>query len=229
MALVIAHRGASAGEPGNTLEAFERAIAVGADMLEFDVRRTRLGELVVFHDPLAHGVPLSRLSRAEIGARMGRTPPLLVEVLELAAGRVGLDVELKEGGYAADVLALLGERVALDGGDDLLVTSFHSRVLGDVRRERPGVRTGLVLGIVNAGSIAPIPRAVRCGASAVLLRRRFAEKGLLARAADAGLDAMVWTVNDDAGLRRHLTDPLVTGVITDVPERAVALRQRVVA
>jgi glycerophosphoryl diester phosphodiesterase len=219
--LVIAHRGASAGRPGNTLEAFERAIGVGADMIEFDVRRTRLGELVVFHDPLVHGLPIARLSREEIGARTDRTPPLLDEVVELAAGRVMLDVELKEGGYVAQVLDVLDGRVERD---ELLVTSFHTRVLQDVRRHRPQARTGLVLGISNAGSVAPVARARRCGARCILLRRRFAERGLVERAHAAGLQPMVWTVNDDEGLRRHLGDPHVAGVITDVPERAVQLR-----
>ena len=48
--IVIAHRGASCDEPENTLAAFERAIGVGADYVEFDVHASCDGGLVVFHD-----------------------------------------------------------------------------------------------------------------------------------------------------------------------------------
>jgi glycerophosphoryl diester phosphodiesterase len=219
--LVIAHRGASAGRPGNTLDAFAGAIEAGADMLEFDVRRTRDGALVVQHDALVHGVPVGRLTREAIGRRTGRTPPLLDEVLELAAGRIRLNVELKETGYVDEVVGALDGRVP-DG--DLLVTSFHAAVVHEVKRLAPHVRAGLVLGVSNFGSVAPIARALRCEADTVLMRRRFAERVVLRRMHAAGLGPLVWTINDVKGLRRHLLDPNVAGVITDVPDRALAVR-----
>ena len=220
--LVIAHRGASAGAPGNSLEAFDRAIAAGADLLEFDVRRTAAGELVVFHDLLADGARVGRLTRAQIGERMGRTPPLLTEVLDLAEGRVGVDVELKEGGYVDEVLAAIGDRFA---PEELMVTSFSSWVVRDLKRRAPQVHAGLVLGLSNVGWVAPAGRARRCGADTVLVRRSFAERHTLAEVHDAGLAPLVWTVNDEEGLRRHLSDSRVRGVITDVPEIAVPLRE----
>ncbi len=64
---IVAHRGASAEAPENTLEAFARAIEVGADMIEFDVRRARDGRLVISHDPVrgrAAGLPDARRNSA---------------------------------------------------------------------------------------------------------------------------------------------------------------------
>ena len=223
---MIAHRGASAGSPGNSLEAFDRAIAVGADLLEFDVRRTADGRLVVFHDALVGNTRVGRLTREQIAERIERLPPLLEEVLDVAEGRVGIDVELKEGGLAEEVLAAIGDRFE---DDELLVSSFHPWVVRDVKRRAPHVRAGLVLGLSNAGWVAPVVRARRCHADCVLSRRSFTERRLLAEAAEAGLPAIIWTINDEEGLRHHLADPRVRGVVTDVPELAVPLRDELYA
>jgi glycerophosphoryl diester phosphodiesterase len=227
--LVIAHRGASAGRLDNSLEAFAAAIEAGADAIEFDVRRTRDGVLVAFHDPGVGGDPVAALTRAELAARTGHAPPLLEEILDLARGRIGLDVELKEAGYVDRVLD------ALDGAADpdrVLVTSFLDAVVAEVKALRPAVASGLLLGRAHprplvrtrVSELYPVARARRCRADHVLPEVRLARLGALARGAAAGLAPYVWTVNDDASLRRLLADPRVAGVITDVPERALALR-----
>src|SRR5437763_14930434 len=90
---VIAHRGVwGAGVPENALAAFEQAIDLGADGIEFDVRRTRDRELIIFHDAEIAGTPVANLTRAEIESLGGMLPPLLEEALELARGRIALDV-----------------------------------------------------------------------------------------------------------------------------------------
>ena len=73
--MVAAHRGvaagAGAGAAENTIAAFTNAIDVGADMIEFDVRRTRDGELIAFHDAAVGGAPVGGLTRGEIAAGRG--------------------------------------------------------------------------------------------------------------------------------------------------------------
>ena len=109
---VIAHRGASWDLPENTLPAFERAIEVGADFIELDVRARPDGELVVTHDP-----PRGRLEL-----------PTLAEAVALARGRIGLMVELKTPSryrshdVVARTLALLD--------DDAVVVCFQRAALG---------------------------------------------------------------------------------------------------
>src|SRR6266568_827837 len=104
-AMVAAHRGVASGAAENTIEAFTNAIDVGADMIEFDVRRTRDGELIAFHDAFVGGTPVNGLTRDDIEVAAGVRPPLLAEVLRVCAGRIRLDVELKEDGYVRDVMA----------------------------------------------------------------------------------------------------------------------------
>src|ERR1700675_3455622 len=77
--LVIAHRGASAELPENTLPAFERALELGADFVELDVHADASGRLVVTHDR----------------PQPGRVYPTLEETLELMRGRIPAMVELK--------------------------------------------------------------------------------------------------------------------------------------
>jgi glycerophosphoryl diester phosphodiesterase len=227
--LIIAHRGASAHTAGNSLEAFEKAIAAGADGIEFDVRRTRDGELIVFHDARVGGVPVSMLSREEIAGRRRRRPALLREVLELAQGRVRLDVELKEAGYVERVLALVSERFT---PPEVIVTSFLDPVVAEVKRIDPEIRTGLLLGVerpsqrLRAGraELRPVARARACGADYLAPHHALARLGTLARADAAGLPALVWTVNRAEPLRELIADPRVAGIITNVPARALALR-----
>ena len=66
--MVAAHRGVAAGAAENTIEAFTNAIAIGADMIEFDVRMTRDGELIAFHDARVNGIAVGSLTRDDIEA-----------------------------------------------------------------------------------------------------------------------------------------------------------------
>lgn len=110
--LVVAHRGAWEAAPQNSLAAFARAIELGCDMIELDVRRTRDARLVVVHDARARGAPVGSLEYAELRGRLGDGhPPLLEEVLDLVAGRIRADVELKESGYEEQAMALVRERL----------------------------------------------------------------------------------------------------------------------
>src|SRR4249920_2335936 len=95
--LLVAHRGGAALAGGDPVEGVRRLVALGADMVEFDVRTPADGVPVVHHDARAGGVPLrgrSLAAHAAAGARL----PTLEAFLEAAAGRIALDVELKERG-----------------------------------------------------------------------------------------------------------------------------------
>lgn len=226
-ALVAAHRGVTAGAAENTIAAFTNAIDVGADMIEFDVRRTRDGELIAFHDARVGDVPVGRLRRDEIAAAVGVRPPLLAEVLAACAGRIQLDVELKEDGYVADVMTALKAR--FDPGQ-LVVTSFLPTVVAQAKEAFPEVRTGLLVGSggwaalpARLRELYPVGLAARVRADYLAPHYKLAGLGVLRRAAAAGLPCLLWTVNSPSLIRKYATDPRVAAIITDEAARAVAI------
>jgi glycerophosphoryl diester phosphodiesterase len=171
MTWVIAHRGASFDEPENTIPAFERAIALGADFVEFDVHAAPDGLLVVCHDPPRGG------------------EPSLDAVLEVVRGRVGVMCELKtpwryrRHDVVARTLALLPE--------DAVVVCFDRRALEGIRSHRTLQHVGYGVSIRAASRYAwgvgfHDPRVTRRG---------------LAKAALLGLATTVYTVNDPSRMR----------------------------
>ena len=226
--MVAAHRGVAAGAAENTIAAFTNAIDVGADMVEFDVRRTRDGELIAFHDAMAGGAPVSGLTREEVEAAAGVRPPLLAEVLRACAGRIRLDVELKEDGYVRDVMAVL--RAGFDPAQ-MIITSFLPAVVAQAKSAFPDVKTGLLVG--DGGPITDLPARLRELYPVDLAKRvradylaphyRLAALGVVRRAAAAGLPCVVWTVNSPALIRKYAADPRVAAIITDVTAQAVSI------
>lgn len=200
---ICAHRGASRAHPENSLAAFARAIEMGADMIETDVRRTARGTLVLHHDPL--------------GPHRPRGLVRLAELVALADGRVALDIELKEEGYEAEVLAALEPRPA-----GLVVTSFIPAAVAAVRTLDPSVATGLIFRPGDRRDLAT--RAEACGARMVVAHSSSLRPELGAELAAAGRPLMVWTVNDRRRLTAVMATPGVTHVVTDVPDVALALR-----
>ncbi len=109
-------------------------------------------------------------------------PPLLAEALELARGRIGLDVELKEDGYVDEVSDLLS-RYAASGGE-LIVTSFLDHVLAQLTELVPQLRRGLILALSTE---RVLEHASACGATIVLPKMPLVSEVLLAEISDAGL------------------------------------------
>jgi glycerophosphoryl diester phosphodiesterase len=222
--LVIAHRGArgpaSPGGPAdNTLEAFEAAIEVGADMIELDVRRTRDGHLVVFHDARVKTVPTRSLRYDALRVKGTRKPPpLLEDALAMIKDRIALNVEVKEAGYVEETIALLRPF----GLDRCLLSSFLDEVVVEAKALAPELRTGLLVasGLRRALKV----RLLAARADCLVLHRRLADATALASAADAGTSCVIWTVNAPRAMDRYLGHPAVEGMITDRP--ALALERR---
>jgi glycerophosphoryl diester phosphodiesterase len=225
--LIIAHRGVwgpgTPNEPAeNTLEAFEAAIALGVDMIELDVRRTRDGQLVVFHDARVKTIPTSSLSYEELKTRRTKGhPPLLAEVLDLTKDRIALNLEIKETGYVEKTIAMLGPF----GLEHCLVSSFLDDVVRDAKTFAPKLRTGLLVGAGFRKALSI--RLPAANADCLVLHRRLADAAALAKAAAAGVPCVIWTVNGPRALDRYLGDAAVEGVITDRPARALERRAQV--
>jgi len=217
--LVIAHRGVhTTGATENTLQAFEAAVELGADMIELDVRRTGAGELAVMHDHRLGEVTLDSCSLDEFEQRTGFRPPLFTDVLAWAESRIGLDVELKEDGYAEQVAPLLSEFAAAD--NELIVTSFLDPLLAQLAAVAPRLRLGLLIMWTAEGAGQ---RAGAAGAHTVLPEMKLVDEPLIEAVTSAGLELIVWDfmAADHAALLR---DERVAGVITDDVHGAMAAR-----
>lgn len=171
MTLVIAHRGASWDLPENTLPAFERAIELEADYVEFDVHAAADGSLVVCHDP-----PRG-------------SEPRLEAVVEALANRIGIMCELKTPWRYRrhDVV----RRAVHLLPSDAIVVSFDRRALESVR----GKRT-----LQHVGYGASIRAAARYAWGVGFHDKRITRRGL-AKARGLGLATAVYTVNDAARMR----------------------------
>ncbi|ABU57313.1 glycerophosphodiester phosphodiesterase [Roseiflexus castenholzii] len=229
MTLVIAHRGASAYAPENTMRAFELAARQGADMCELDVQRTADGGLVVFHDdttarwetkgrPVTH-CTLADLQQIDIG---GERVATLAEVCVFARERgMQLNVELKARGIGADVVRLLRNEQVID---QTLISSFWDEALAEIAAIDPDLPRALLMGIptfrpdVRLRESWPFLELKRIGAVAwhpacqiPLLDH------VLPIVRRAGYRVHVWTVNDPDEMRRFLRVG-VDGIITDTPD-----------
>lgn len=228
---MIAHRGASAYAPENTLAAFELAVAQGADMLELDVHLSADDQPVIIHDETlerttsgagrVRDFPLRALKRLDAGGWRGREfrgqrLQSLQELLERFRDRVGFAVELKAGssrypGIEDRVVGLL-QIYGVTGRT--LVLSFDHAALEVVRAVDPDVgRVALVDRPVPEDVTAVVPS----GTTAVGLPARAVTEQRVRAARRAGLDVYTWTVNGLARMDRLIAWE-VTGIITDAPD-----------
>lgn len=210
----------------NTLRAFRVAVERGAEAVELDVRGTRDGEIVVFHDPtlrLANGsrVPLRALSRAEMSdAGPEDRPPLLDEVLDLLAGRAEIIVEIKEAGLEERIAAILA---SYPRPDALLVASFLPEVVREMARRAPQLRRALIYAPTRRrGPTRPLQHWRASGAQDLMLQHRLIRRALVQRIAAEGGRVLPWTVNRVEHAQRVLRAG-VHGIITDRPDLIGAL------
>jgi glycerophosphoryl diester phosphodiesterase len=222
MATIIAHRGATAAQRENTVEAFGEAARVGADGVEFDVRRTGDGALVVHHDAVLPGSgPLSNLSVADLPEWL----PLFDAALDACEGLL-VNVEIKnlpgEPGWdpteamAGVVAAVVGGR---GWGERVLVSSFALATIDAVRAADPAIPTGWLTLPGYDQHLAVITAAER-GHAALHPHHEAVTPALVAAAHGVGMRLVTWTV-DDPDRMRDLADWGVDSIITNEPELAV--------
>jgi glycerophosphoryl diester phosphodiesterase len=234
MVTIVAHRGVAASGSGhrenadprehreNTVEAFAAAVRLGADGVEFDVRRTGDGALVVHHDAVLPGLgPLSNLS-------VGQLPdwlPMFGAAIA-SCGGLSLHVEIKntpnEPGWdatesvAAEVAAVLAERGARERA---LVSSFSLASVDAVRAADPNVSTAWLTlpGYDQRQALATVADR---GHVALNPRHEAITPDLVTAAHDLGLQLVAWTV-DDPERMRELASWGVDAIITNDVELAL--------
>lgn len=228
--LVIAHRGASAHLPENTMGAFALAIEQRADMIETDLHRTRDGAVVITHDEELAGIggageiadaTLDQIRALDAGG--GAQVPTLDEMLDAFGSKIDWNLELKKGTRAEydGLEAIAIEAVRSRGiAGRTLFSSFYDPVLARLRALAPEARIALL--ISRKYPVRVVERARALGAEAINPEAAIVDAALVEAAHGAGLAVYVFTVDDAAEMRR-LLDLGVDGLFTNHPDRMRAL------
>ena len=246
-AAVVAHRGDSAHVAENTVEAFEAAIELGTEVVEFDVRMTSDGVAVVMHDAdvarttdgsgLVRSMTFEQVGRLriELGGGGAAGVPTLEETLRVLSGRAAADIEIKnvpgepdfdperEEAVEATVAAIASTR--FDGA--VVVSSFNPFSIARCRELAPHLATGLLtdrsveadagLTFAHAQGHAWVLPAI----DALL----GAPDGFAERVHASGMRVGTW-ISDDPDEAVELMRAGIDAVATNDPGRILAARRR---
>jgi glycerophosphoryl diester phosphodiesterase len=225
---IIAHRGASADAPENTLAAMRQAIDYGTDWVEIDVQETSDDQVVVFHDSdfmkLANvdlkiwDATMADLESIDIGSHKdpafhAERVPTLAELLTVCKGKTKVVIELKYYGHDKD----LEQRVLniVNGHDmssDVMYMSLNINAVNKIKQLDPNCRAGLLLSVLG-GKIQDTK------ADFLAVNAMFVNRSFIQRAHASGKEVYVWTINDAVTMSRMIGIG-VDGLITDKPDLA---------
>jgi len=216
--LKIGHRGARAYEPENTLGSFKKALELGVDAVELDIRGTKDGEIVVIHDAKVDRTTngkgsVSELTLEEIKqlvTEKGEKIPTLEEALDFLDKKAKILIELKENGLEKKVLGLIHEK-ALE--ENVIVVSFLEEALRKVRELNDTIETGLIY----VRHKNPIKAALQLRANYLLSLYRFTHTSNISKAHENGLKVIVWTINTPEEVSEYAKKG-VDGIASDKPD-----------
>lgn len=228
--LRIAHRGASGRglEPENTLAAFEKAIEIGVDMLEVDVRTTGDGHIVVLHDPsldrttdsqgLVRDMTIEQVRQADAGN--GERVPFLSEVLDLARHRAQVLVEIKSDFVAERVLQVIFD---VGAEDHVVVQSFNPQTVQRTKLLAPQLPASLLVGQLpttpsRVRARRLVSQVLEVGANALSVWHATLTPPLIEEMRKRAIAVWAWTVDEDI-IMRDLAMMGVQGIITNCPDR----------
>ena len=222
---ITGHRGSKLQAPENSLSALEQAIAEGADYAEIDVQTTADGEVVLLHDAdLMRVASVSRrlrdinyneLNNIDIGSWFApefssERIPTLKEAIEVARGRIKLNIELKFTWPDPTLTRKVGSIIRQAGfASECVVSSLNFSALTEIKGEFPELKTGFI--VFQAAGILS-----RMEADFLSINAARATPGLVRRLHNNGRTVHVWTVND-LNILISMVEMGVDNIITDYP------------
>ena len=215
--MIMVHRGAAALEPENTLLSIARAMEIGVDAVEIDVRLSKDKEMIVIHDSTVDRTtngtgPVSSYALKEIkklDAGKGETIPTLDEVIGLIGNKVQLVIELKEEGTERKVVELI-KRNNLE--DNVYVISFWHRLVRMVKEMDSCIKTGVLL----VGCPVDACVATHASSDALVMKYTFVNRKFVEIAHKEGLKVFIWNI-DDRDLLKPYADMRVDGIGSNDP------------
>ena len=216
--LRIGHRGAKAYEPENTLRSFKKALEIGVDAVELDVRKTKDKQLVVIHDAdikkttngkgLVNELTLKEIK--EFSTEKNEKIPTLEEALDFLDKKAKILIELKETGVEEKVFSLVhGNGLQ----KNVIIVSFIEDALRKIRELDKEVETGLIY-VTHRN---PIKAALELKASYLVSFYKFTHTVNVQKAHENGLKVVVWTINKPEEVAEY-TKKGVDGIASDKPD-----------
>ncbi len=227
MARIVGHRGAAGDALENTLPAFAKAIELGADVTEMDVRLTRDGQVVVFHDQdllRLSGIDqdvneLSLKELKKIRLHGQDVIPTLQEVIDLTGERIDLMIELKTAGTPTPVAELI-EKNRLQ--EQVYIASFEAGLLDEFKNVLPRVPLIFLFKHYSNFFLNPSAKCVwstvdRLEAQYLGPRANLVSRAMLLKARARGLKVYAYTAHSKK-IGQRLVDWGVDMIGTNNPE-----------
>ena len=220
--LIIGHKGASSIAPENTLKAFQKAIELKADYVEFDIHITKDGKIVIIHDSdtfnatgvkgLIEDMTLDQIKILDAGE--GEKIPTIRELISIVQKKMGLLIEIKSINLLDKLIHILREENLISMS---IVSSFILNELLKLKLLEPSLKVGLLL---SADLVRPklikrkIEKIAKNNFYSIHPPFTTINKEIVDFAHSYGLKVIVWTVNDRE-IMENLIELAVDGIITD--------------
>jgi len=216
MFLKVGHRGAKTYEIENTLESYKKAIELGANAIELDVRKSNDGKLIVIHDDnlkrvFGKDISVNETTLIELRQLTGDKIPTLEEALQFIDKKVErILVELKEVGYENKVLEIIKKE---NLNERVIIVSFHEPALLNVREVDGKIETGLIY----AKHKNPIDAALKLKAQYLISLYKLTHTKNIEDAHKNNLKVIVWTINTKHEAKQY-RDKGADGIASDNPD-----------
>lgn len=227
--LNIAHRGASSLAPENTLVAFEKAVELGVDAVELDVRFSKDQKIVIMHDDTVdrttngHGnvsdLPLAELKKLDAGSWFGEgfqgtKIPTLEEAIAALKKKTMLWIEIKQEDMEGKLVKLLEDYKVIY---DVVIISFIHSALKRIRIFNSQIPTGALFGVTGGRAKKVTQHVLSYYANMLNISKGSVTRKIIDDAHRHGLTVGVWTVNKDKEMQKMMSLG-VDAITTDYPQ-----------
>ncbi len=219
--VIVGHTGASSIAPENSLKSFQKAIELNADFIEFDLRLSKDGEIIIIHDEntldtTGHNSLVNELTLRELKQldNEGEKIPTLIELIKIVKGKIKLQPEIKVPGITQDLVNILRKNILIESS---IVSCFEIVELLKIKEIEPTLKIGYLIPrvLTNKRMVNRyIQRAIKNELYAIHPYYQVVDREFVELAHDNGLKVNVWTVNEESMMRK-LIDLGVDGIMTD--------------
>jgi glycerophosphoryl diester phosphodiesterase len=223
MVKVLGHRGCAGIEPENTMRAFKRAMDLGVDFIELDVRKSRDKKLVVIHDDKVDRTTngngyvrdLTLEGMRKLDAGKGEKIPSLEEAIDLLKeGKQRIAIEIKE----PDTLDGIVKIVMEEGlSNKVIIVSFWHNVLKRIKEIEPELKTGAIF-VGRPVDTVSIAKAAQ--SELLCLKHKFIDEEVVVECHENDIGVNAWVVNEIEDIER-MKELGVDIISSDYPDRVL--------